>query len=316
MSKKIKKMCLALGLAAVVGVSAGACACTVKSKHPTVRITISFNQEEYEIDYTLYRNMYPQTVQHFIELVDAGFYDNTIIHDYKSSDWVGGEYWYDDSETSGYVSSNGRNAMGEYFENHSKEKDYYDLVNEGIKNGDFTASVFKKTTFDKKGKEIVEAQDALSTLIGEFSENGHKIADNKGLTATYGTLKMVYYKKDIQPIFVKNSFDQILPRDYNYNCATSLFSLQMKDGSTYTADKYAVFGQLKNDKARNKLEDLTDAVSDYATTLGSTNKLTTPVNVKVETEDKFADEGGKDIETSFTVISMPIIIVKMEVTKY
>lgn len=316
MSKKIKNLCVSFALAAIVGVSAAASACTVQSKHPNARITIEFNEETFELDYTLYRNMYPQTVQHFIELADSGFYNDTFVHDYKSSDWVAGAYSYDNSETVGYDAANLRSAFVEYLENHCKEKAYYDLVNSGIKDGTFSASVYTTTIFNEKGEEIVSADNALPTLIGEFSENGHKIEDNKGLSASYGTLKMVYYKKDIKPIFVKNSFDQILPRDYNYNCATSLFSMQVSNSTLYDSNKYCVFGQLKNDKAKSSLEDLTDAISDYAASLGSTSKFTTTVATQVDKEDKFADDGGREIDMSFTMLSMPIIIRKVEITKY
>ena len=214
MSKKIKNLCLSAALAAVVGISAPASACTVQSKHPAAKITIEFNSETYEIEYTLYRNMYPQTVQHFIELADSGFYNDTIIHDYKSSDWVTGAYRFDSDDAYGYTASYSGNSMAEYLENHCKEEDYYKLMTEGIKSGDFSASVYTKYIYDDKGGEIVSLDDALPTLIGEFKDNGHKIEDDKGLSASYGTLKMVYYKKEgIKPIFVQNSFGQILPRD-------------------------------------------------------------------------------------------------------
>ena len=328
MSKKIKKALIALALAGIVGVSVGASACGT-SKHPNARITIEFNEETYVIDYMLYRNMYPQTVQHFIELADAGFYNDTIVHDYKSSDWVSGAYSYnakhevtDDAGNStlvasDYVSAFSRTGgLAEYLEANSKEKEYYDLVTAGIKSGSFSASVYSRTVYDKNEKEIVDLADALPTVIGEFSENGHKIADNKGLKDSYGTLKMVYYKKDVKPVFVKNSFDQILPRDYSYNCATSLFSMQVSNSTQYSASKYAVFGQLKNDKSKEILEDLTDAISDYATSLGSSSSWSLTVKTQVDKEDKFADEGGRDIDVSFTMTSLPLIIRSVKITKY
>ena len=326
MSKKIKKALLAFALAGLVGVSAGAAACGT-SKHPNARITIEFNGETYVIDYILYRNMYPQTVQHFIELADAGFYDNTIIHDYRSSDWVTGAYSYnaehevaDDNGVlstiaTDYVSAFSRSdtAVAEYLEVNSKEKEYYDLVTAGIANGKFSASVFEKMIYEN-GKETVASP--LPTVIGEFSENGHVIEDNKGLKATFGTLKTFYYKKDDeQHVFVKNSFDQILPRDYSYNCATSLFSMQVKNSTSYSAEKYAVFGQLKNDSAKEVLEQLTDDISDYSTDL-TTSKWSMTVAMQVEKYDEFAEEGGRDIDATFTVVSLPIIIKSVKITKY
>ena len=315
MSKKIKKACLALALSALIGVSVGASACGT-SKHPTAKITIEFNEQTYVIDYMLYRNMYPQTVQHFIELADAGFYNDILIHDYKSSDWVTGAYEYDDAETVGYAASYSRTGgLSEYLENHCKENAYYSLVTEGIKNGNFSASVYTRSTYDSKHNEVVSVEDALPTLIGEFSSNDHKIEKDKGLKASFGTLKMFYYKKDVKPVVVKNSFGQILPRDYNYNCATSLFSMQVSNSTLYSVSEYAIFGQLKNDKAKDVLENLTADISDYVTGLGSTSKWSTSVSTQVDKADKYADEGGRDIDVSFTMTSLPIIIRSVKITK-
>ncbi len=310
MSNKIKKLCLSLALAAVVGVSAGASACTVKSSHPTAKITVSFNKHTYEIEYTLYRNMYPQTVQHFIELADAGFYDNTIIHDYSSTDWVGGGYWYNKNGVS-YANSYS-SAMTQYLEDNSKEKEYYDLVYAGIKNDTFTPSVFSSETYNSDNELIVSDDDALATLYGEFSDNNHKIEGDKGLKAEYGTLKMVYYKKEINKnVSLKDSFGKILYGNYRNNCATSLFSMQMSSGTSYAASSYSVFGQLKNDSARNRLEELTDAVNDYKSSVTGSSWTTT-----VETiVDRF-DMYEKDKETTFKMIAEPIIITKIEITKY
>lgn len=325
MSKKIKKACLAMALAALVGVSAGATACGT-SKHPTARITIEFNGETYVIDYMLYRNMYPQTVQHFIELADAGFYNNMIIHDYKSSDWVTGAYSYNgtvgegqDAIVTDYAASYARSSMAEYLEDNCKEQAYYTLVTKGIIDGSFSASVYKGSIpdTDKEGNTVLSKEYALPTVIGEFSENGHKIEDDKGLTASYGTLKMVYYKKDVKSVFVEDSFGQVMYRDYNYNCATSLFAMQVTESSSlYDSSKYAVFGQLKNDDAQDALEDLRNALSDYISDLGSSSSWSKSVSTQVDRLDTYADDGGSDIEVSFTMTSVPIIIKSVEITKH
>lgn len=312
MFNKIKKLCLSLAMVSVVGVSAAASACTIQSAHPAVRITIEFNSEIYEIEYTLYRNMYPQTVKHFIELTEAHFYDNVIIHEYKSSDWVTGAYSYDKEAYKSMYTS----AMSEYLERYCKESDYNVLASEGIKNGTFSPSVYKDEIFDD-GKISVSSDSALNTLIGEFSDNGHRIEDDKGLRAGYGTLKMVYYaKKGNKLVSVKDSFDAIRYGNYGNNCATSLFSMQVSNSTLYDANKYCVFGQFRNEKAKSALEDLTDAISDYSDKLGSSSSLTKSVSTQVDKEDSFASEEDRGIDTSFTMISMPIVITKIEVIKY
>ena len=321
MSKKIKKAFLAAAVAAVVGVSAAASACTIQSKHPNARITIEFNEETFVIDYTLYRNMYPQTVQHFIELVDSGFYNDTIIHDYRSSDWVTGGYSYNAKDDEGnvmndYVASfspsvNNSSSMPEYLEKNSKEEEYFNLVTEGIKSGTFSASVYKQSVYEGE-KEVVALDDALPTLIGEFSENGHNIKDDKGLKSTFGALKTFYYSKDNKDVvIVENSFGQILPRNYSYNSTTSLFSMQVSNSSLYDSSKYAVFGQLKNDGAKDALEDLIDAISDHVTNSSYTN-WTKSIETQVDQFDLLADEKA----ATFTMVAAPIIIRSVKITKY
>ena len=238
MSKKIKCGILAFSLAAVVASTAAMSACTIKTKHPRAEITVNFNNVDYQIEYTLYRNMYPQTVQHFIELADSEFYNNMIIHDYRASDWFTGSYKYDASSGEGYISSATNNALGEYLENNSKEADYYALAG----NGTLTPTVFKQVTYDKNNKPQVVAADALPTLIGEFSQNDHNI-DKGALTARTGSLKMFYYSKgeSNQKAAIKNSFGQIMEHDYAYNCATSVFSMQVSSGSSFTAAQSAKY---------------------------------------------------------------------------
>ena len=324
MSKKIGKLCVAAVLAAVVGVSAAASACTMQSKHPNARITVEFNEKSYEIDYMLYRNMYPQTVQHFIELADSDFYNETIVHNYLTTDWITGAYSYNAvDEATGEViikydeAFNRTGGMAEYLEKNCKEEAYYKLVTEGMLNGSFSASVYKRSIPDSKGGDKVDVADALPTVIGEFSENGHRIEDGKGLTASFGTLKMMYYKKDSgTKVTVKNSFGQIMPHDYNYNCATSLFAMQVStSASSYSESNYAVFGQLKNDKSKDALNKLIGDINDYIASLGS-SKWSSSVATKVDKEDKFADEGGRDIDQTFTMTIMPLIIRTVKITKY
>ncbi|HBN12860.1 MAG TPA: hypothetical protein DD415_04505 [Clostridiales bacterium] len=317
MSKKSRLAILSLALAGLVGVSAATSACTVKTKHPRVKISISFLEETYDVEYTLYRNMYPQTVQHFIELADGGFYDNTIIHDYKNNDWLGGAYSYNAVVTSGdneiqtdYSAAYTSGSLAEYLENNCKEAAYYDM----FEAGKFTPSVFKRTVYNDKGDPEVDSADALATLIGEFSENDHKI-ESGALSASYGALKMMYYEKgdSNQKVTIKNSFGELLEHDYRYNCATSVFTMQMGNSTSYSATKYCVFGELRNDSAKKALQSLTDAIADYVDTI---SKFTTTVDTKVDTLDRFAEDDGRDIEKQFTLTSVPLIVKTVEVTKY
>ena len=82
MKHKIRRI---LSLASVLTI--GGCAlgmfagCT--TQHPEVTITYSFNNKDYAVRFVLSRNDAPKTVQHFLELADAGYYDGLCIHNYE-----------------------------------------------------------------------------------------------------------------------------------------------------------------------------------------------------------------------------------------
>lgn len=315
MSKKIKHVIITFALAAVVAFTAALSACTIKTKHPRAAITISFNNETYKIEYTLYRNMYPQTVQHFIELADAGYYNNMIVHNYGTTDWYTGGYSYEATdENFAYTTAYEKSDMTDYLDEYSKEGQYYSLY----ESGKFTPSVYKQISYNSSNHEVVKSDDALPTLIGEFSANDHKI--KKGaLTAAYGVLKMYYYDKGTtnQKVALKNSFKQILEHDYKYNAATSIFTIQTSHSSSLNSTNYAIFARLRNDKQKDKLDDLLEAIEDYRDGLSDTNKsFTSSVSTAVDKLDSFAVDEGRSISQTFTMTSLPIIIKSVKITKY
>ena len=315
MSKKIKRVIITFILATVVAFSAALSACTIKTKHPRAEITIEFNDETYKIEYTLYRNMYPKTVQHFIELADAGYYNNMIVHNYTGTEWYTGGYSYEaDDEHYAYTTAYTNGDMTDYLNEYSKEQGYYDLA----ANGTLTPTVYKQIAYDNSGNEIVKSEDALPALIGEFTANDH-IIKNGALTADYGVLKMYYYDKGetYQKVAIKNSFDQLLEHDYKYNAATSIFTIQASENSGHGANNYAIFAKLRNDKQADKLDALIEAIADYqdGTTTANGN-FTTSVNTTVDRLDNFAEDGGRNISQNFNMTALPIIIRTVKITKY
>ena len=315
MSKKIKCALMTCALAVIVAFSVAFPACSLKSNHPRAKITVSFNSVSYEIEYTLYRNMYPQTVQHFIELADSGFYDNMIVHNYTTStDWFTGAYGFNSSHEEGTLTyedayASGATALREYLSANSKEQAYYNLAAEGA----LTPTVYKKVGYDEKGKP--KPEDALPTLIGEFSANDHKI-ENNALTATTGALKMFYYEKEVpnKQVAIVTGSNQILEHSYQYNCATSVFTMQVGSSSSYSAEKYCVFGDLKNDSAKETLNELLDAIADYLDNEGwTTSSFTTSVSTAVDELDTYSNP--KD-EVKFAIPRIPLIIESVKITKH
>lgn len=268
-----------------------------ESSHPEAVITISYNGTEYELEYKLYRNMYPQTVNHFIELADAGFYDNTIIHDYASSYFYGGGYSYN---AEGYESNyetdyeEGAGAMREYFEANSKEEEYYNLFESGA----LTPSVYKDYIED-------HYIDALPTVIGEVGDT--HVIQNDALTGSFGALRMYYSSKeldegDVVYLDKDGNEDGTIFDDYLEHSATSMFSIQTTTSSGSTS--YCIFGELIE----------TDTLSNLTSAISSASTLSVS-DVEIDLYDQIISDRYTNY-ASYTVTSIPIIVVSVRITKY
>ncbi|MDE7300707.1 MAG: peptidylprolyl isomerase [Clostridia bacterium] len=290
----------------LVGAAAAMSACA--TDHPEAKITVDYGGTQYVLNYKLYRNMYPQTVQHFIELADNGFYDNTIVHDYSSSSYMRlGGYAYVDNDEYNYDTAytGGQDEMRGYLENASLEYAYSVLADPAA--GKITPTVYVDY---EDGKYY----DPLNTLIGEFSNNQHKI-ENGALKSTFGCLRMYYSSKDNDAIKkstilnngrvrIKNGRDLGVEGEYRYNSATSLLSIQLSNPSSPSTDtSYCIFANLKNS---DELTKLTTAIR---------NNLRT-ISVPVTIDNYDAILGANANSTTFSVSKTPIKIVSVSITKY
>ena len=270
--------------------------------HPEAQITISFDEQDYVLNYKLYRNMYPQTVQHFIELTENGFYDGTIIHNYQSNYLYGGGYDYEvEGMTYEEAYQEGVASMRDYYDATSKEEEYATLADPA--KGKITPSVY--TTIDD-GKYV----NPLNTLIGEFTSNQHKI-DNGALKQTYGCLTMYYTAKSSDVVKNKRVYlDKYgsafgVQGDYTYNSATSLFRIYTSNPQTPSSlSAYCIFGTLKNTSA---LDNLKSAISSKSVT-------STSVKIYVDNKDEFL--GANSNEATYSMASKPIVIKSVKITKY
>lgn len=306
---KIKKFTLAVAGALVVTFSGMAfSACEIKTAHPKARIDFEFNGVTYTVNYTLYRNMYPQTVQHFIELAKDGFYDNTVVHDYNAGEWFTGGYGYN-AETYSAATENGE-TMSEYFNANSKEAKYYEM----FEAGKFTPSVFRDDALLEGGK--VDKDKALPVVMGEYKNNIQQTIVNGALTAEIGCLKMFYYGKETkQKVLVMPTSDQVIRADYKNNAATSMFSVQV-GASSYSEANYTVFAKAND---LDKLTDMKEAVETYLHDTYGTGRtdycLTSVVSVD-QMETYSSEAADKSISRTFYATKTPLIIKTVKITKY
>lgn len=298
--KKFGRVMCTLALAgAALAVSSTMTGCN--NGHAEAKITIEYDGVSYVLEYTMYRNMYPQTVKHFIELADNRFYDDTIIHDYQTSNWYGGGYRYLDGDVEAgeisYTQSYETGNLLEYLETASKEKDYFDLADPA--RNIITPSVYGDL---RDGK----LKDPYRTLIGEFSSNQHKI-DNGALRNSYGALKFYYIDKSDDSckkhVYLNKQGSPLgVMGEYRYNSATSLFSIQTGT-STSTDSTHCIFATLNN---TDTLRDLRTAVTksyDYE-----------DVNVYVDNYDEIL--GSNKNQKSYRIKKKPIIVRSVRITKY
>ena len=301
MKKNFLRRAVAVGATALIAVSSVAmfAGCTT-SNNPEVTITYTFNGKDYAVDYVLSRVDAPKTVQHFIELADAGFYDGLVIHDYQ-------DYTL---KTGGYKIEN----------NKLVEVDYLTTVKALEADGaSFTQSVWADE----------ERTIPLYSVYGEFSANGVEQENGKEYVHSEGALVMYYTPKKGQggtdeQVWVQradggadNDGNEYQCLGYEYNSITSLFYTFTGESRTEADSIYCVIGKAKNytDQMENGL---LAAISDYEEILEEEDSFTTELkNQKLNGKDYFENVQKAGLTDDFeTPLLMPITIKSVKVTKY
>ena len=319
MNKKLVRRIAAAFTAAVIGAGAICMFAACTSDHPQVTITYTFNGNDYAVGYELSREDAPETVQHFIELADAGFYDGTVIHNYDTNFLYGGGYTIEEGML--------------------QEKDYFTFVKEYEEEHDykFTQTVFK-----------TDGTTPLYTVVGEFPDAGRG-PETSHLFHTKGALVMYYnsFKNFSYDVLVEradggkgNDGEKMDRKSYLYNSTTSLFytflgQTDFDRDQSYAVlgktnldldDAYAVFGKTKD--YDGELAPLIDAVNAYSEGLDEGKPFATPYADFPETlylfslvqkgDDDFEalQKNSVEAEDFNTPLDMPIVVTSVKVTKY
>lgn len=285
-----KVICGLLAGVSVFGSAVMLGGCT--TNRPEVEMQIAFNGKTYTLEYTLYRKFAPNTVTHFLQLAENGYYDGLCVHDYSSDKLYTGGYSYDESkaEDGGLV-----------------YKSYYDVV-KAYEN--YEHSVWADT----------EKKVPTYTLYGEFSSNNVKVQNGGFLKQEFGSLTMFYTDKssnDDTVIVEKIDGSGTDSKEYRYNSATSLFYIQLGN-STSPNSKYATFAKLSEGSVE-ELEELQDAIEAYieATYASETTPETAfapEVEVAVDEDDPFVSDAG--LVATYSVPEEPIVINYVKVLKF
>ena len=283
MAKNIMKKTLCLAIAVTSACVSLATMTACETSHPKVEMVLEFNNETYTLEYNLNRNLTPATVKHFLELVDVNFYDGICIHDYKDTDWYTGVYEYKEEDST------------------LSYKSYIEAVRKIEEKGTFAYTVWGDA----------QKEDPTYTLYGEFKDNNFR-TENGSVSNGFGSLTMRYMDKgddaDIS-VFCQHANGKESWKDYGYNSATSMFSINVSTSKTpYT--EYCTFAELDEDSVE-VLQDLKSAISDY---MGEENldEFTIETETVINVEDKYAQE----TEGKFKTPVKPIKIQTMKVTKW
>lgn len=301
MKKNFLRRAVAVGATALIAVSSVAmfAGCTT-SNNPEVTITYTFNGKDYAVDYVLSRVDAPKTVQHFIELADAGFYDGLVIHDYQ-------DYTL---KTGGYKLENGQLV----------EVDYLTTVKALEADGaSFTQSVWADE----------ERTIPLYSVYGEFSANGVEQENGREYVHSEGALVMYYTPKKGQggtdeQVWVQradggadNDGNEYQRLGYEYNSITSLFYTFTGESRTESDSVYCVIGKAKNYTEQME-EGLLAAITEYEDTLEEEDSFTTELkNQPLNRYDYFRNVQTAGLTADYAApILMPITVKSVKVTKY
>lgn len=301
MKKNFLRRAVAVGATALIAVSSVAmfAGCTT-SNNPEVTITYTFNGKDYAVDYVLSRVDAPKTVQHFIELADAGFYDGLVIHDYQ-------DYTL---KTGGYEIENGQLV----------EVDYLTTVKALEADG----ASFTQSVWADEARTI-----PLYSVYGEFSANGVEQENGKEYVHSEGALVMYYTPKKGQggtdeQVWVQradggadNDGNEYQRLGYEYNSITSLFYTFTGVSRTESDSVYCVIGKAKNYTEQME-EGLLAAISEYEDTLEEEDSFTTELkNQPLNRYDYFRNVQTAGLTADYAApILMPITVKSVKVTKY
>lgn len=287
MRHKLFRRMATVGVAAALAVGAATMLSGCTTDKPEITITYTFNGKDYSVDYVLSRKSAPQTVQHFIELADNGYYEGLCIHDYSSSMLLGGGYTYENGELT--------------------EKNYF----EAVKDYDLTQSVFVNS----------DSSSGMNTVYGEFSKNGVSVTGAK-YTHTAGALVMYYTDKgtDNSRVYtLRNDNNKLQSNsEYKYNSATSLFYTFTGDSKPASDSLYCVFG-MATDFENQMYGDngLLTAIDKFSDELSDGQNFTEEHTERnINQYDPVDSVRNAIVGATFHVPIEPIVIKSVKVNKY
>ena len=283
LKNKFKKiLATTLAVTGVFACTASLTAC--ETSNPKVEMQIEFNDETYDLEYTLYRKTAPATVKHFLALAENGYFDGLCVHDYTGEKMYTGGYKYED--------------------NNLVYQKYYDIVKDYQ---NFPCSVW----LDE------EKANPTYTLYGEFYGNSEFKVESGAKKQEFGSLTMFYedIDSDDRIIVERHNGEGIARYAYEDNSATSLFFISLADEAKSDSN-YCTFATL-NEKSVDKLKELRTAIEEYIeSNYNDEDDAEFAPDTKIVVEENDPVLGEVEQEYEYSVPPSAIVIKKVEVKKF
>ena len=280
--KKMIKKSTSFALALIATVASLGIFTGCETKKPEVEMKIEYAGEVYTLEYTLYRELAPETVKHFIKLADNNYYNGLCVHSYDTTTnkmYTGAYEYQAGAENGGLI-----------------YKNYYDIVS---KYSDFNHTVWTDSS----------KATSTYTLKGEFSANSFKV-ESGALKQSFGSLAMFYSAKDFDDLekvaVLRADGKKTDNKGYEYNSATSQFSIFFSKTETSNAN-YCTFATLNSDSVE-VLEALLAAINEYE------SDFVEEIEMEIDKGDVVL--GDRDNVATYKVPVSPITIKSVKVTKY
>ena len=236
--KRLFKGLTVCSLAAALAISAAACGDVVKngSKIQNLTVTLAYyedgEQVTRDVNFELYLNFAPATIEHVKYLAENGYYDGTVVSNLSS-------YF----EFGAYSSSDG-SLVSKY--EATDAKGYKSIISQSYVTG-------KNIGPSGSLARYVES-DGIYNIYGEFAENG--IGGNK-LALTGGALVL------------KRDYSDDTTKSY-YNTGKATLAVTFTTGTYFdSASKFAIIGKIVSDDAENFSDEkssykfISDLMNDY-----------------------------------------------------
>ncbi len=204
------------------------------SNTPRFIVSISFNNKNYELTYRMNRKYYPQTTNHYLAMIESGFYNDTIIHDFQTANnkMIAGAFSNEDAVRNNTFKDLPNTPISVWADANRKTPINNVVYGETLRNG-----------FEIRNGGFSNEKGAIGTYTYIYGQDGIE-SDSAFTTRVYA--KASHKKKEVRQV------------EYLHNTVTSMFYFSTTD--TALDNNYCVFAILDNNASKTTFNELMTAI--------------------------------------------------------